>query len=78
MEESTGFQKRRAKRVTCVGPGRRVKQGAQLDYVLVQRRWGSAVRDVEAKWAREIGSDHELLVGRVGVKFREGKRREVV
>ena len=70
---STGFQNRRAKRVTWVGPGRRVKQGAQLDYVLVQRRWGSAVRDVEAKWAREVGSDHADAGGEGGSQIQDWK-----
>ena len=47
----------------------------EIDYICISRRWSSSVTDVRAKRGADIGSDHELLLGKLKLKLRKIIRR---
>ena len=68
---SSMFRKK-CRRVTWLPLGKTRKDAVQLDHVLVQSRWRTAVRDVESRWGAEVDSDHALVVAKVGLRLRAG------
>jgi len=68
---STFFQKKKCKTVTWKPPGKQIREGAQLDYVLVQNRWRSSVSNVEAKWVVEGVTDHALVVATFKLRLKK-------
>ena len=49
----------------------------QIDYILIGRRWRTAILVTKTRPSADCGSDHQLLVAKLKIKFRQKKRRSV-
>jgi exonuclease III len=43
----------------------------QIDYILINKRWKSTIRDVRTKPGADCGTDHELLVATLQMKLKK-------
>ena len=43
----------------------------EIDYICIDRRWRSALLDVRGYRGADIGSDHNLVLGKFRVKFKK-------
>ena len=50
---------------------------AQIDHVLINRRWRNAIQDVRAISNTSVDSDHKLLAAKVKVKLANKKRAKI-
>ena len=48
----------------------------EIDYICVNNRWKSSLRDVRVKRGADIGSDHYLLVTTVKLRLKRKKREK--
>lgn len=64
---NTNFKKHSRRLSTWTSPGGRYKN--QIDYVLVNKRWKTSIKNVETKPSAECGSDHKLLRAEFKIKF---------
>jgi len=47
-----------------------------IDYILINKRWNSTIRDVRTKPGADCGTDHELLVATLQTKLKRLKKGE--
>src|SRR6218665_1449914 len=47
------------------------KHRNQIDYILINKRWKSTIRDVRTKPGADCGTDHELLVATLKTKLKK-------
>ena len=52
------------------------KHRNQIDYILINKRWKSTIRDVRTKPGADCGTDHELLVATMQTKLKRLKKGE--
>lgn len=46
-----------------------------IDYVLTKKRWSTAVQDVIVRRGADFGSDHELILANVKIKFKAERKQ---
>src|SRR6218665_204288 len=47
----------------------------QIDYILINKRWKSTIRDVTTKPGPDCGTDHELLVAILKMKLKKLRKK---
>lgn len=67
------FQHKPSHRITWESNDHKTKK--QLDYFLISRRFASSVHDVRVNRAADIGSDHSMVVCKLKLRLKAGKRR---
>ena len=75
MIGSTWFKQHERRLFTWTSPGGTTEN--QIDYIIVQRRWASALFSVKTLPGADCGTDHELLIGKIKVKLRKKKRNDM-
>ncbi len=48
----------------------------QINHILINRRWRRSLQDVKARRGADIGSDHQLVLGKLTLKLRKNKQRK--
>ena len=43
--------------------------GFEIDYILCSRRWRRSIQSAKTRLGADCGSDHELLIAKLGLKF---------
>ena len=43
--------------------------GFEIDYILCSRRWRRSIQSAKIRLGADCGSDHELLIAKLGLKF---------
>ena len=72
---NTMFQHHPRRLYTWISPGDRTRN--QIDYILIDQRWKSSVKNVKTYPGADCGSDHQLLVLEMRIRFKNThKRRE--
>ena len=69
---NTFFQHHPRRLWTWKSPGNLVKN--QIDYILIKRRWRSALLNVRTRPSADCGSDHQLLVANIKLKLKARKK----
>lgn len=69
---NTSFQHKQIHKKTWRAPGGRFYN--EIDYVCINRRWRSALRDVRVYRSADVGSDHFLLRSQVKLKLKPQRR----
>ena len=69
---STLFQHKEIHKITWISPDGNTK--AQLDHIIINRKWRSSLQDVRACRGAECGSDHNLVVSVVKLKLRKTRK----
>ena len=49
---------------------------SQIDHILVNGKWRWSNGDVKTRRLADVGSDHSLLIGKLGLKLRKAKTGE--
>src|SRR6218665_3697389 len=65
-------QPKRIRLYTWTSPDR--KHRNQIDYILINKRWKSTIRDVRTKPGADCETDHELLVATLKTKLKKLKK----
>ena len=76
--ENTLFKHKRIHTYTWTSADSRTKN--QIDYILINQKWRSSLLDVKTRRGANIGSDHELLTGKLRLKFnvhKQSKKRRL-
>ena len=71
---NTMFQKHPRRLVTWVSPDGKTKK--QIDFIMVQRRWKSAISDTQTILSADCDSDHELLKANFKLKLKSNKHEQ--
>ena len=71
---NTWFEQPKRRLYTWTSPDG--KHRNQIDYILINKRWNSTIRDVRTKPGADCGTDHELLVATVQMKLKKLKKGE--
>jgi len=71
---NTWFEQPKRRLYTWTSPDG--KHRNQIDYILINKRWYSTIRDVKTKPGADCGTDHELLVTTVQTKLKKLKKGE--
>ena len=58
---------------TWQSPGDRARN--QIDYIIVKRRWRSALSNVKTLPGADCGSDHQLLLAKVQIRLKATKKQ---
>ena len=66
---NTFFQQPKQRLYTWTSPGGQYRN--QIDYVLCNQRWRSAIQIAKTRPGADCGSDHELLVGKIKIKLKK-------
>ena len=69
---NTWFQQPKRRLYTWTSPDGKYRN--QIDYILINKRWKSTIRDVRTKPGADCGTDHELLVATLKIKLKKLKR----
>ena len=73
---NTRFQKRRGKLWTFTYPN---GNKAQLDYLIINKKWINSVKNCEAYFSREgVSSDHRMITLKISLSLRANKKRSEV
>lgn len=70
---NTCFKHHPRRLYTWRSPDGRTKN--QIDYIIVKRRWKSAVKDVKTYPGMDCGSDHNALIAEVSLKLRKPPKK---
>ncbi len=73
---NTWFQQPKRKLYTWTSPDGQYRN--QIDYILVRKRWQSAVKSANTLPGADCGTDHELLVAVIHIKLRKVKKQDRV
>jgi hypothetical protein len=68
------FQHRNIHKYTWTSPGGKTQN--QIDHFIINRKWRKSLQDVRTKRGADVGSDHQLVVGRLCLKLRRNKDRK--
>ena len=69
------FQKRKGKLWTFLSDATHTK--AQLDFIMVNKKWKRSVKDTEAfNWFNSLGSDHRLVLSKIKLSLSKVKQPE--
>ena len=68
---NTWFEQPKRRLYTWTSPDG--KHRNQIDYILINKRWKSTIRDVRTKPGADCGTDHELLVATLKTKLKKLK-----
>jgi len=68
---NTWFQQHKRRLYTWTSPGGEYRN--QIDYILIKKRWRSAISSVKTMPGADCGTDHELLVAKIKVKLKKVK-----
>lgn len=70
---NTFFKHKRIHKTTWTSPDGETKN--EIEYICVNKRWAKCTQDVRVKRGADIGSDHELLTGKIKMKLKRiGKK----
>ncbi|XP_012544182.2 transposon TX1 uncharacterized 149 kDa protein [Bombyx mori] len=72
---NTCFQHHPRRLYTWTSPGARYRN--QIDYILINSRWKSAIRNVKTFPGAECGTDHNLLVARFTLRLKAASSRTI-
>ena len=50
----------------------------EIDYICVNKKWGTSLMDVKVHRGADVGSDHYLLVGKIRIKLKRKTKKERV
>ena len=70
----TLFQHKTIHKLTSRYPDGRTK--SKIDHILVNGKWRRSLQDVKTRRLADVGSDHNLLIGKLALKLRETKTGE--
>ena len=70
--KNTMFQKHPRRLYTWTSPDGKTRN--QIDYIMIEKRWSSAIKDVTTKPSADCGTDHELLVAVLQLKLKCKKK----
>ena len=70
----TLFQHKDIHKVTWISPDGNTK--AQLDHIIINRKWKSSLQDVRVYTGADCGSDHNLVIGEIKLKLRQARKRQ--
>ncbi|XP_071821535.1 craniofacial development protein 2-like [Apostichopus japonicus] len=73
---NTWFQQPKRRLYTWTSPDGQYRN--QIDYILVRKRWQSAVKSANTLPGADCGTDHELLVAIIHIKLRKVKKQDRV
>ena len=65
----TLFQKHKRRLYTWTSPDGQYQN--QIDYILCSQRWRSAIQSARTRPGADYGSDHELLIAKLRLKFKK-------
>ena len=66
---NTFFKHKKIHKTTWNAPNGITKN--EIDFICISKRWASSVQDVRTKRGADIGSDHELVVGKMKLKLKK-------
>jgi len=70
---NTWFEQPKRRLYTWTSPDG--KHRNQIDYILINKRWKSTIRDVRTKPGADCGTDHELLVAILKMKLKKLRKK---
>ena len=70
----TLFQHKTIHKLTWRSPDGRTE--SQIDHILVNGKWRRSLQDVKTRRLADVGSDHNLLIGKLALKLRKAKTGE--
>ena len=70
---NTFFQHKNSRKWTIMNPGNTPNM---IDYILIERRWRSAVSNARSFPSASIGSDHNMLLSEIKLRFNVGKKKQ--
>ena len=70
----TLFQHKTIHKLTWRSPDGRTE--SQIDHILVTGKWRRSLQDVKTRRLADVGSDHNLLIGKLALKLRKAKTGE--
>ena len=70
----TFFQHKTIHKLTWRSPDGRTE--SQIDHILVNGKWRRSLQDVKTRRLADVGSDHNLLIGKLALKLRKAKTGE--
>ena len=68
------FQYKTIHKLTWRSPDGRTE--SQIDHILVNGKWRHSLQDVKTRRLADVGSDHNLLIGKLALKLRKAKTGE--
>ena len=66
---STVFQQHKRRLYTWTSPDSQYRN--QIDYILCSQRWRSCIQTEKTRPGADCGSDHELLIAKIRLKFKK-------
>ena len=67
---NTLFQQHKRRLYTWTSPDG--QHWNQIDYILCSQRWRSSIQSAKPRPGADCGSDHELLIAKIGLKLKKG------
>lgn len=71
----TTFQHRDVHKYTWTSPDGKTRN--QIDHLIINRKWRRSLQDVKTKRGADVGSDHQLVIGKLCLKLRKEKASKV-
>ena len=68
---NTFFRHKRIHKTTWTSPDGRTKN--EIDYICINSRWRSSICDVRAFRGADVGSDHNLVIAKIRLRFKKTK-----